>query len=62
MIEIFDERGRCLRVPQGWEFSLADGTLRSGDRVIELPPGLAYGRLTQEEFDCIESQLADAEK
>lgn len=61
-IRICNRAGRCLIVPPDWRLNLPAWTLQCGDQVIQLPPTLLDGEISDDEFDALEKALSAAAK
>ncbi|WP_241069510.1 hypothetical protein [Achromobacter insuavis] len=56
-IRIYNRSGRCLVVPPDWRLNLPAWTLQCGDKVVQLPPSLCDGEISDDEFEAIERAL-----
>ncbi|MFY3691238.1 hypothetical protein ACOTEN_09135 [Achromobacter xylosoxidans] len=56
-IRICNRSGRCLVVPPDWRLNLPAWTLQCGDKVVQLPPSLCDGEISDGEFEAIERAL-----
>ncbi|MGE8453846.1 MAG: hypothetical protein ACN6OP_25200 [Pseudomonadales bacterium] len=56
-LHIYNAAGRRLIVPPEWRLNQAEWTLQCGDKIVQLPPSIAYGEISASEFDRVEKAI-----